>query len=50
MKEKTYLGVDFVDDIKVLHVLQEDGGLDDLGERRVGTLEDSAHVGKDLLL
>lgn len=50
MKEKPYLGVDLVDGIKVLEVLQENGGLDDLSERRVGSLEDSAHVGKDLLL
>ena len=43
-----YLGVDLVDSSKVIEILQEDRGLDDLGERRVGGLEDSLQVGHDL--
>jgi hypothetical protein len=46
----TYSAVDFVDDSKVVHALQEYSRLDNLAEGGVGGLEDLAQVGQDLLL
>jgi lysophospholipid acyltransferase (LPLAT)-like uncharacterized protein len=36
--------VDVVDRLKVVHVQKKDGGLDDMGERAAGGLEDGSHV------
>lgn len=49
-ERRTYAAVNLIDDTKVVHVLEEDGRLDDLTEGGVGGLEDLVHVGKDLLL
>ena len=39
-----YLAVDFVHGREVVHVLEKDGGLDDLGEAGAGGLEDGLQV------
>jgi len=44
------LGVDLVDGRKVVHVLDEDGGLEDVGDGRVGRGEEVGDVGEDLFL
>lgn len=47
--KKTYGGVNLVDGDKVVHVLDEDGGLDDAVQGRAGSLEDLTKVLHDLM-
>lgn len=44
------LGVDLVEGGKVVHVLEEDQALEDVGGGGVGSSEDGADVGEDLVL
>lgn len=48
-KQKTYSGVNLVNGDKVVHVLDEDGGLDDAVQGRAGSLEDLTKVLHDLM-